>query len=153
MKALTTLLVIGMFLMPAALADDAEDVRAAVQRYFSAINAGDTDAVFQFRIAERSAFGRGGQLLSTPTSSLEEQKRSHRNQVNAGRKRNYQLRHMEVKVYGGDTAIVTGYLVGQGTFPDGTVVPHNDRRTAVLIKQGGQWKEVHTHQSFLRTPQ
>ncbi len=153
MKALTTLLVIGMFATVVAMADDVEDVKAAVQRYFSAINAGDTDAVFQFRIAERSAFGRGGQLLSIPTSSLEEQKRSHRNQVNAGRKRNYQLRHMEVKVYGGDTAIVTGYLVGPGTLTDGTVVPHNDRRTAVLIKQGGQWKEVHKHQSPLRTTQ
>ncbi len=153
MKALTTLLVVGMFLTTVAVADDVDDVKAAVQRYLVAINSGDTEGVFQFRIAERSSFGRGGQLLGKPTASLEEQKRSHQNQVNAGRKRNYQLRHMEVKVYGGDTAIVTGYLVGQGTFPDGTVVPHNDRRTAVLIKQGGQWKEVHHHQSPLIGPQ
>ncbi len=153
MKALTTLFVAGMFLTTVAMADDVDDVKAEVQSYFDAINAGDTEGVFQFRIAERSSFNRAGGLLGIPTASLDEQKRSHKNQVNAGRKRNYQLRHMEVKVYGGDTAIVTGYLVGQGTFPDGTVVPHNDRRTAVLIKQGGQWKEVHTHQSFLRTPQ
>ncbi len=153
MKALATLLVIGMFATAVAVADDVDDVKAAVQRYFAAINAGDTEAVFQYRIAERSSFPRAGQLLFTPTSSLEEQKRFHQNQVKAGRKRNYQLRHMEVKVFGGDTAIVMAYLVGLGTFPDGTVVPHNDRRTAVLIKQGGQWKEVHTHQSPLRTPQ
>ncbi len=153
MKALTTLLVVGMFLTAVAMADDVDDVKAAVQRYLVAINGGDTEGVFQYRIAERSSFNRAGGFLGIPTASLEEQKRSHRNQVNAGRKRNYQLRHMEVKVYGGDTAIVTGYLVGLGTFPDGTVVPHNDRRTAVLIKQGGQWKEVHTHQSPLRTPQ
>ncbi len=153
MKALPTLLVVGMFLTTVAMADDVDDVKAAVQRYFVAINSGDTEGVFQFRIAERSSFGRGGQLLGIPTASLEERKRSHQNQVNAGRKRNYQLRHMEVTVYGGDTAIVTGYLVGPGTLTDGTVVPHNDRRTAVLIKQGGQWKEVHTHQSPLRTPQ
>ncbi len=153
MKALTTLFVVGMFLMTVAIADDVDDVKAAVLRYFAAINAGDTEAVFQYRIADRSSFPRGGQLLRLPPASLEEQKRSHRNQVNAGRKRNYQLRHMEVKVYGGDTAIVTAYLVGLGTFPDGTVVPHNDRRTAVLIKQGGQWKEVHQHQSPLRGPQ
>ena len=153
MKTLTTLFVIGMFLTTGAMADDVDDVKAAMERYFAALNAGDTETVFQYRIAERSSFNRAGGLLGIPTASLEEQKRSHKNQVNAGRKRNYQLRHMEVKVYGGDTAIVTGYLVGLGTFPDGTVVPHNDRRTAVLIKQGGQWKEVHTHQSPLRTPQ
>ena len=153
MKVLTTLFMIGIITTAVAMADDVDDVKAAVQRYFVAINSGDTEGVFQFRIAERSSFGRGGQLLGLPPASLEEQKRSHQNQVNAGRKRNYQLRHMEVTVYGGDTAIVTGYLTGRGTFPDGTVVPHNDRRTAVLIKQGGQWKEVHTHQSLLRTPQ
>jgi ketosteroid isomerase-like protein len=153
MKVLTTLFMIGMITTAVAMADDVDDVKAAVQRYFVAINSGDTEGVYQFRIAERSSFGRGGQLLGKPTASLEEQKRSHQNQVNAGRKRNYQLRHMEVTVYGGDTAIVTGYLTGRGTFPDGTVVPHNDRRTALLIKQGGQWKEVHTHQSLLRTPQ
>ncbi len=153
MKALTTLFVVGMFLMTVAMADDADDVKTAVQSYFDAINAGDTEGVFQFRIAERSSFNRAGGLLGIPTASLEEQKRSHRNQVNAGRKRNYQLRHMEVKVYGGDTAVVTGYLVGPSTLVNGTVTPHNDRRTAVLIKQGGQWKEVHTHQSLLRTPQ
>ncbi len=153
MKVLTTLFMIGMITTAVAMADDVDDVKAAVQRYFVAINSGDTEGVYQFRIAERSSFGRGGQLLGNPTASLEEQKRSHQNQVNAGRKRNYQLRHMEVTVYGGDTAIVTGYLTGRGTFPDGTVVPHNDRRTALLIKQGGQWKEAHMHQSRIRLPQ
>ena len=153
MKALTTLLVIGMFLTTVAMADDVDDVKAAVQRYIAGLNAGDADPVFRFRIAERSSFTIGGQLLSTPTSSLEEQRRSFQNQVNAGRKRNYQLRHVEVKVYGGDTAIVTGYLVGPSTAANGTVTPHMDRRTGVMIKQGGQWKEVHQHQSPLRGPQ
>ena len=153
MKVLTTLFMIGMITTAVAMADDVDDVKAAVQRYFVAINSGDTEGVYQFRIAERSSFGRGGQLLGKPTASLEEQKRSHQNQVNAGRKRNYQLRHMEVTVYGGDTAIVTGYLTGRGTFPDGTVVPHNDRRTALLIKQGGQWKVVHQHISPVVLPQ
>jgi len=43
MKALTTLLVIGMFLMPAVLADDVDDVKAAVLGLFAAVNAGDAD--------------------------------------------------------------------------------------------------------------
>ena len=33
MKALTTLFVVGMFLTTVAMADDADDVRAALQRY------------------------------------------------------------------------------------------------------------------------
>ena len=57
---------------------------------------------------------------------------------------------MEVKVYGGDTAVVTGYLVGTTTVPNGTTNQLSDRRTAVMIKQGGQWKEVRHHQSPLK---
>ncbi len=44
MKALTTLLVVGMFLTTVAIADDADDVKAALQRYMTALNAGDANA-------------------------------------------------------------------------------------------------------------
>ncbi len=149
MKALTTLLVVGMFLTSVAIADDVDDVRAAMERYFAALNAGDAETVFQYRIAERNFFAPGGGFLFTPTSSLEEQKKSFQNQVNAGRKRNFQLRHMEVKVYG-NTAVVTGYVVGTTTQPNGnTNLITGRRRTGVMVKQGGQWKEVHYHQSAL----
>ena len=54
--------------------------------------------------------------------------------------------HIEVQVYG-NAAVVTCYLVGTVTGPDGTVEQVTDRRTAVLIKQGGKWMEAHTHAS------
>ncbi len=149
MKALTTLLVVGMFLTTVAIADDVDDVKAAMERYFAALNAGDAETVYQYRIAERDFFAPAGGFLGTPTSSLEEQKKSFQNQVNAGRKRNFQLRHMEVKVYG-NTAVVTGYVVGTTTQPNGnTNLITGRRRTGVMVKQGGQWKEVHYHQSAL----
>ncbi len=47
MKALTTLLVVGMFLTTVAIADDADDVKAAIQRYFVALNSGDAQALAQ----------------------------------------------------------------------------------------------------------
>ena len=72
MKALTTLFVVGMFLTTPAMADDVDDVKAAVQGYFAALNSGDANAVFQYRIAERSSFNPLGALVTTPTSSLEE---------------------------------------------------------------------------------
>jgi len=149
MKALTTLLVVGMFATAVAMADDVDDVKAAMGRYFAALNAGDTETVYQYRIAARDFFAPGGGLLSTSTSSLEEQKKSFQNQVNAGRKRNFRLRHMEVKVYG-NTAIVTSYMVGTSVSPNGTTTQITGRRrTGVMIKQGGQWKEAHYHQSPL----
>jgi ketosteroid isomerase-like protein len=53
---------------------------------------------------------------------------------------------MEVKVYG-TTAIVTGYLVGTATSPDGTATQVRSQRTEVLIKQGGQWKASSTNRA------
>ncbi len=144
MKALTTLLVVGMFLMPAALADDVEDVKAAVQSYFAALNAGDANAYIQHFMPETSAFVGTG--LISHAHSLEEQRRTFEA---SGIKRNLQLRHLEVKVYG-NTAIATGYVVGTTTNADGITNQANQQRTAVLIKQGGQWKEVHQHRSLLR---
>jgi len=57
MKALTTLLVVGMFATTVAIADD---VKAAVQGLFAAVNAGDADGRVSRRMAEYSNFGRGG---------------------------------------------------------------------------------------------
>ncbi len=117
MKALTTLLVVGMFLTTGAMADDVDDVKAAMEGYFAALNAGDWNALSRYRMPEQSMFSRGGQLLNSATS-LAEQRNSFL-PVTAGVKFNFQLRHMEVKVCG-NTAIVTGYLLGTSTSPNGT---------------------------------
>ena len=146
MKALTTLLVVGMFLMPAALADDADDVKAAVQGHFAALNAGDVNAYIQYYSSETSVFAGGG--LLGRVHSLEERRNDFQAGVDAGERRNLQLQHIEVKVYG-NAAVVTGYLMGTSTAADGTVTQSRQQRTEVLIKQGGQWKAVHNHRSSL----
>ena len=146
MKVLTTLLVVGIFLTTVAMADDVDDVKAALQAHFDAVNSGDVNAFVQYYPSESSSFAGGGLLGKF---SLEDRRKNFQAGVNAGQKRNLQLRHIEVKIYG-NTAIATGYLVGTAVNP-----PNNDvlqlrmQRTAVLIKQGGQWKEVHHHRSAL----
>jgi len=146
MKALTTLLVVGMFLTTVAVADDADDVRAAVESYFDAINSGNAAAMVQRRMPEYSVFAGGGFI--SRSHSLEEQRNNFQATVDAGQKRNLQVRHIEVKIYG-NAAVVTGYLTGTNTTPDGTVNQLRQQRTGVWIKQGGQWKEVHRHSSPL----
>ena len=74
MKALTTLFVVGMFLTTVAMADDVDDVRAALNGLF----------------AER---------LET-FDSLEEQRKNQQARVDAGLKSNLQNRHIDVRVYG-----------------------------------------------------
>ncbi len=51
MKALTTLFVVGMFLTTVAIADDVDDVKAAIQRYYVALNSGDSNAWIQLHAA------------------------------------------------------------------------------------------------------
>ncbi len=109
MKALTTLLVVGMFLTTVAMADDVDDVKAAVRGHFVALNAGDVNAFIPYYPSESSVFA-GGRLLGR-FHSLEERRDGFQAGVDAGRKLNLQLQHMEVKVYG-NAAVFTGYFDG-----------------------------------------
>ena len=152
MKALTTLFVVGMFLMPAALADDADDVKAAMQRFYAALNAGDAGALMQLHAAENTRFGPRGRLLET-FDSPEETRKTRQASFDAGLKANLQARHIDVRVYGNSTAVMTSYEVGTITLPNGNTVRPNNRITTVLIKQGGQWKIAHVHLSPVVLPQ
>jgi len=144
MKALTTLLVVGMFLTTVAMADDVDDIKAAGQRFYAALRAGDAGALMQLHAAASTSFPPGGGLLET-FDSLEERRNSFQATVDAGVKLNIQGRHIDVRVYGNSTAVATSYGVGTITRPNGTTGQVNNRITAVLIKQGGQWKVVHQH--------
>ena len=150
MKALTTLLVVGMFLTTVAMADDVDDVKAAVQGYIAALNGGDANAYVQSRMPEYSVFAGGG--LIDRSHSLEEQRNGFQGRIDSGIRINRQLRHIEVKVYG-NAAIVTGYMMGTTTGPDGTINQLSNQRTGVWIKQGGRWKEAHRHGSPLMLSQ
>ncbi len=152
MKALTTLLVVGMFLTTVAMADDVDDVKAAVQRDFVSRNSGDAYAYAQSFLEGFTRFGFGGQLLEQ-VDSLEELRKDRQASFDAGVKFNLQDRHTDVSLYGNSTAVVTSYRVGTMTVPDGRTVRINNRITTVLVKQGGQWKIAHVHDSPLRLPQ
>ncbi len=89
MKALTTLLVVGMFLMPAALADDVDDVKAAVLGHFVALNAGNVNAFIPYYPSESSVFAGGG--LLERFDSLEERRNDFQAEVDAGQRRNLLL--------------------------------------------------------------
>ncbi len=93
MRTFTTLLVIGMFATAVAMADDADDVRAALQRYTVALSAGDASALMQLHAAANNSFGAGGGLLAT-FDSPEERRNSFQATLDAGLKLNVQLRNV-----------------------------------------------------------
>jgi len=152
MKALTTTLVVGMFLTTAGMAGDVDDVRAAEGRYYAAINSGDAQGWAQSRLAGLTDFGAGGGLLER-SDSPEEARSGFQDATNAGLKYNVQQRHLEVRVIGNLTAVTTSYGVGRLSFPNGTSAQVNNRITRVWEKQGGQWKMAHQHISPVVLPQ
>ncbi len=149
MKTYTTLLVIGMFATAVGMGDDVDDVRAAVQSFVAALNAGDAGALTRLHATANTNFGARGGLLETYNSPEERRQSFQATRV----KFNVQARHIDVRIYGNSTAVVTNYGVGRITRPDGTTGQVNNRITAVLIKQGGQWKIVHQHLSPVVLPQ
>jgi ketosteroid isomerase-like protein len=80
------------------------------------------------------------------SNSLDEETAALKADFESGLKLNMDLRHLDVKVYG-NAAVVTGYVVGTSTAPSGVIEQVMNRRSAVLIKEGGKWKEVHLHSS------
>ncbi len=150
MKALATLLAIGMFATTVAIADDADDAKAVVLEHFATLTAGNMNAhLEQHHVAQLNRFMRNG--LRVHFSSLEEQKNQIRAVYDNGSKYNLGLRDVEVNVYG-NTAVVSGYLTGNIVRGNGNTVSVTDRYSATLVKQGGQWKTVHTHNSRLNIP-
>lgn len=140
--------VASMVVTTVAAADDIADVKAAVQAHWAAINAGNGDAVAEHHTPDFSGFLSGGGGLLMSFASHEEQKAAFRAFSDAGAKSNWQIRHLEVKVYG-NTAVAAFYLDGSATWPGGITVHGPLQVTEVWVKQGGKWKEAHHHDSPL----
>jgi ketosteroid isomerase-like protein len=131
---------------PAAMAQSAEEeIIAAQHAHFETLRAGDARAHIAQHAPDATSFDAVGGLL-VEAQSQEEQVRDLQAVFDAGIGLDNYLRHVQVRIYG-DAAVVTGYITGTTTYPDGVVLQTMNRRTAVLIKQGGEWKEVHSHAS------
>ncbi len=144
--AITTVLVVGLFFTNVATADDVDDVKAAQLALVAALNEGDVEAHGQLVLPEATGFFAGGGLLAEVWRGEQMQAA-----IDAGFKVDIQLRHLDAKVYD-NTAVVTGYLTGVITLPDGTTLKGPRRFSAVWIKQAGQWKQIHLHVSFITVP-
>jgi ketosteroid isomerase-like protein len=150
MKRLVILLLVlsaFLFHITSALADDATDVKAAVLESQKAMNAGNATAAAQYVHPERSIFFYGGQLLMEQFDAS-----GLKAAFDAGLKFNWDIRHLDVKVYG-DGAIVTGYNVGTITSADGTTHQGSRRFSEFWTKSGGKWLQVHRHASHVLPPE
>ena len=121
-----------------------EEVKAAVLDHFAVLNSGDVDARVLHYLPDASGFSmHGGPLVS---EGLDPQ-RAKANR-DADRKHSLECRDLRVRIYG-DTAVITFYVSGTITPPDGKPQVINGRSTSVRIRHEGSWKIAHTHGSPL----
>ena len=132
-------LVIGSALAPAALAQDADDLKAAVLDYYDAVNSED-DRASTFFLPGSKQFPRTGSLLQpNPTEGRP-----------AGLDFEVEVRHLEATVHG-DSGVATYYTTGTTRYPDGTILQGIFRASIVAIRQENQWKWAHLHISPLQS--
>lgn len=124
------------------------EIMEITREHFQTLDDGDAVAHMAHHVPDATSFDAVGGLLSE-ARSREEQAAPLQALFDAGLTQTNELRHLKVQVYG-DAAVVTGYVVGTATNPDGSTEEFVNRRTAVLIRQDGEWMEVHSPQSPLR---
>ena len=149
-QILTSIFVL-FFVCDEVTAGDKEDVLATFGAILDGFTTGDMDAVQKRILPEADAFaGSGGLLVSIGSADVGavKHRQRYKEMVAAGYRAEVQRAHSDVKVYG-DTAILTEYHMKKRTFPDGTTQNVKLRITAVLVKQKGQWKLAHHHNSLL----
>ena len=125
-------------------ADDVADVKAAEMTFNAAENAGDADGMFKHLLPDRTVFGfSGGRLVEGWT---EESKKRRQAGFDAGRKFDLRIEELNVHIYG-ETAITTFYRVGTIKEADGVAREVRLRISGVWIRQKGEWKLAHRHES------
>jgi len=120
-------------------------VREAVDRHYAAINAGENNTIAQQHLPEFTHFSLRGGLLRT-YRSIDEQHQAF--QASPAAIFNQQIRHFAAQVYG-NVAVATYYLVGSVKFGEESLTG-TWRVTEVWVRQGGEWKEAHHHESPLQ---
>ena len=143
-RKLAILITLLMFLSPPALADDAADVRATIERHYAAINSQDSDTTSSHHLKDFTIFpANGGVLGEADGEAVNERMGATRGfpALNVG------MSNFNVQIYDG-VALATFYLVGTQTRGSKTRDITN-RVSAVWVKVGREWKEAHHHESQL----
>jgi ketosteroid isomerase-like protein len=147
MRSISIAVIIATLVMFAAIvaqADDVSDVKAAEIAFNAAQNAGNIDAMFRLSLPDRTVFGPGGGRLVAGWT--EESKKRRQAEFDAGRKIDYRIEELEVRVFG-NTAVTTFYRIGTVKELDQAAKPSHIRITGVWVRQADGWKLAHRHES------
>ena len=144
LSLLATLIILTTF-TGAAIADDADDVRATIERHYAAIHAKDIESVLSHHLEDFTMFYSDGTVLWE--SDWEDASKRMGATVDFGTV-NVRMSNFNAQIYG-NVAVATFYLVG--THKNGGKTRNvTNRVSAVWVKNGSEWKEAHHHESPLR---
>jgi len=125
--------------MTPLLADDVDDVKAAVLEFYEQLNSENPD-FSSFYLPGGDSFPRTGSLLQPNNLN----RAAVRANFDNGLDFNVEVRHLEVKVHG-NAAVATYYTTGSTKYADGTILSGIFRASITAVKQGRQWKWAHIH--------
>lgn len=126
------------------LAQDATGVRSAIERHYAAIHGNDTQTVFDQHLSDFTWFSDDGRLLLEGNSAERMGTTMDFGTINV------YMNHFNAQIYG-DVAVATFYLVDTGIMGERDQPFKTSRVTAVWVREGGEWKEAHHHESPLRS--
>jgi|HubBroStandDraft_6_1064221.scaffolds.fasta_scaffold160988_2 ketosteroid isomerase-like protein len=136
-----------LFVTTIARADDVSEVKAAEIAFNAADNAGNIEALFRLSLPDRTVFGsRGGRLVAGWT---EESKKRRQAEFDAGRKIDYRIEDLEVRIFG-DVAVTTFYRIGTVKEINEPAKLSHMRISGVWVRQADGWKLAHRHESDLQ---
>ncbi len=128
-----------------AMADDADDVRATIERHYAAIHAEDMELLLSHHLDDFTMFVSDGTVLWE--HDWKEVGERMGATLDWGTL-NVRMSNFNAQIYG-NVAVATFYLVGTHTY-GGKTRNVTNRVSAVWVKVGGEWKEAHHHESPLR---
>ncbi len=144
LSLLVTLIILTAFTGP-AMADDADDVRATIERHYAAIHTGDIEAVLSHHLEDFTMFYLDGSVLWEHDWEEVSERMGATVDVPTV---NVRMSNFNAQIYG-NVAVATFYLLG--THKNGGKTRNvTNRVSAVWVKDGSEWKEAHHHESPLR---
>jgi len=125
-------------------AQQEDAVLAAIERHYAAIHAQDIPTVIEHHLPDFTWFSSDGRLLMEAGTA--EAAASMGANLDFGTVNVY-MSYFNAQIYG-DVAVATFYLVGTHAW-GGETKNGTWRVTAVWLREGGEWKEAHHHESPL----
>ncbi len=143
-KLISACVFLGLLGSSLALADDAADVRATIERHYAAIHAQDRDTTSSHHLEDFTLFlADGGVLIESDWAEVSERMGA----TVEFPLLNVRMTDFNAQIYG-NVALATFYLVGTVT-RSGKTRNMTNRVSAVWVKSGSEWKEAHHHESPL----